>query len=107
MFYKTAFSDKRHIPCEFLLTKCKEESFPSTRTKDRGIMKKKKEGVINLLRVTPTINLYFWESLQENGNAEDLMNSNELVEKPGIHSKVKVNYVPTFGFMCDGFVQKL
>ena len=81
MYFKRSFADD-YIPCDFLLSKCKVDEFPSRRTHNRGISSKKKEEIVELLRVTPSINRSFWESLAENNNVKDLMDSNELVERP-------------------------
>ena len=82
MFYKTSFSNKEHVPCDFLLFKCNVELFPTARNVERGISCKKKNDILNLLRVVPKSNRLFWEALEENSNVKDLMASNELVEKP-------------------------
>ena len=82
MFYKTSFSNKEHVPCDFLLSKCNVELFPTARNVERDISCKKKNDILNILRVVPKSNRLFWEALEENSNVKDLMASNELVEKP-------------------------
>ena len=80
LWFKKSFSEE-YIPCEFLIAKCKVNDFPARRTNNQKDQTYQKEDILELLRLTPSVNRSLWESLHVNDSVKDLMDSNEL-EKP-------------------------